>query len=53
VTGRLATTAANAMLDSALHYMQVMGSTLEGTVEQRLGSILGDSVQPRGQALAL
>jgi len=32
----------SALLDSALHYLQVMGFTLEDTVEQRLDSILGD-----------
>ena len=31
-----------AVLDSALHYLQVMGFTLEDTVEQRLDSILGE-----------
>jgi hypothetical protein len=31
----------SALLDSALHYLQVMGFTLEDTVEQRLDSILG------------
>ncbi len=32
----------SALLDSALHYLQVMGFTLEDTVEQRLDSILGE-----------
>ncbi len=33
-----------ALLDSALHYLQVMGFTLEDTVEHRLESILGEGV---------
>jgi hypothetical protein len=32
----------SALLDSALHDLQVMGFTLEDTVEQRLDSILGE-----------
>ena len=32
----------SALLDSALHYLQVMGFTLEDTVEHRLDSILGE-----------
>jgi hypothetical protein len=35
----------SAFVDSALHYLQVMGFTLEDTVEQRLDSILGDGAQ--------
>ena len=32
----------SALLDSAFLYLQVMGFTLEDTVEQRLDSILGE-----------
>jgi hypothetical protein len=39
----------SALLDSALHYLQVMGFTLEDTVEQRLDSILGDGDYTRGR----
>jgi hypothetical protein len=39
----------SALLDSALPYRQVMGFTLEDTVEQRLDSILGEGDYTRGR----